>query len=341
MSYTEIASAKLVNTKPYTRLYRFISDYLLYTVYFLYAIIHSLMFSVFFFFQAEDGIRDLIVTGVQTCALPICGARARRPVPGRPPEPPRRIVRPRDRDVVRQAAVRPHGTAGGHAGVGRHRGAAATADVERALLPAARPGERLERGAERRLRSLAHGAARRGRVCAFRPGVRAPVVGVVHQHAHAGIREQRHLVPRPGRLLVDEREHLPPVDEADPLVPPAALHRRRPAAVQLRRRPDRPAGAAVRLHPAPQPFGHPRILDPPAQRARRPPEPPRPPAAPAPGRLLGHPSLPRFPPERRAERIRGAGLQPRRRLQPLGQRLRAAAAGLQRVALARAVRESR
>src|SRR2546430_4074152 len=27
---------------------------------------------VFFFFQAEDGIRDLTVTGVQTCALPIC-----------------------------------------------------------------------------------------------------------------------------------------------------------------------------------------------------------------------------------------------------------------------------
>src|SRR5690349_23323852 len=27
----------------------------------------------FFFFQAEDGIRDLYVTGVQTCALPILG----------------------------------------------------------------------------------------------------------------------------------------------------------------------------------------------------------------------------------------------------------------------------
>src|SRR2546430_10265620 len=27
--------------------------------------------AVFFFFQAEDGIRDLTVTGVQTCALPI------------------------------------------------------------------------------------------------------------------------------------------------------------------------------------------------------------------------------------------------------------------------------
>src|SRR5690348_18430326 len=27
---------------------------------------------MFFFFQAEDGIRDGRVTGVQTCALPIC-----------------------------------------------------------------------------------------------------------------------------------------------------------------------------------------------------------------------------------------------------------------------------
>src|SRR2546430_6728926 len=27
--------------------------------------------TMFFFFQAEDGIRDLTVTGVQTCALPI------------------------------------------------------------------------------------------------------------------------------------------------------------------------------------------------------------------------------------------------------------------------------
>src|SRR2546430_8754084 len=29
------------------------------------------MVLIFFFFQAEDGIRDLTVTGVQTCALPI------------------------------------------------------------------------------------------------------------------------------------------------------------------------------------------------------------------------------------------------------------------------------
>src|SRR2546427_8957969 len=33
--------------------------------------VHALAYSSFFFFQAEDGIRDLTVTGVQTCALPI------------------------------------------------------------------------------------------------------------------------------------------------------------------------------------------------------------------------------------------------------------------------------
>src|SRR2546426_6595247 len=38
---------------------------------------------VFFFFQAEDGIRDYKVTGVQTCALPIC-PRGRSSWPSRP-----------------------------------------------------------------------------------------------------------------------------------------------------------------------------------------------------------------------------------------------------------------
>src|SRR2546422_5787109 len=38
----------------------------------------------FFFFQAEDGIRDVAVTGVQTCALPIFD-----PVPPEGPERPR------------------------------------------------------------------------------------------------------------------------------------------------------------------------------------------------------------------------------------------------------------
>src|SRR6266498_5889856 len=34
------------------------------------------MIYFFFFFQAEDGIRDADVTGVQTCALPISEVRA-------------------------------------------------------------------------------------------------------------------------------------------------------------------------------------------------------------------------------------------------------------------------
>src|SRR3989475_6352129 len=46
----------------------------------LYCSLHILFF--FFFFQAEDGIRDLTVTGVQTCALPICRLSN---VPSEPP----------------------------------------------------------------------------------------------------------------------------------------------------------------------------------------------------------------------------------------------------------------
>src|SRR5205823_7603830 len=41
-----------------------------YSYHFLFLLILIFMF-FFFFFQAEDGIRDKLVTGVQTCALPI------------------------------------------------------------------------------------------------------------------------------------------------------------------------------------------------------------------------------------------------------------------------------
>src|SRR5258708_25577070 len=36
--------------------------------------VYQLESTIFFFFQAEDGIRDDLVTGVQTCALPISGS---------------------------------------------------------------------------------------------------------------------------------------------------------------------------------------------------------------------------------------------------------------------------
>src|SRR2546430_16250527 len=45
---------------------------------------------MFFFFQAEDGIRDLTVTGVQTCALPISAAGSAGDTPGTSNLPPSR-----------------------------------------------------------------------------------------------------------------------------------------------------------------------------------------------------------------------------------------------------------
>src|SRR5690606_39899195 len=53
---------------------------------------------LFFFFQAEDGIRDFHVTGVQTCALPISCGRSRprpachSPTPASSPAPTRRTA---------------------------------------------------------------------------------------------------------------------------------------------------------------------------------------------------------------------------------------------------------
>src|SRR5690606_39760551 len=41
-------------------------------------LIFGILCCVFFFFQAEDGIRDFHVTGVQTCALPIWQQHGKR-----------------------------------------------------------------------------------------------------------------------------------------------------------------------------------------------------------------------------------------------------------------------
>src|SRR3989440_1230949 len=53
---------------------RLVSMHLESCVFLCYFICHYVIIYFFFFFQAEDGIRDLIVTGVQTCALPIWAA---------------------------------------------------------------------------------------------------------------------------------------------------------------------------------------------------------------------------------------------------------------------------
>src|SRR5437763_3402910 len=62
------------------------------------------VFLLFFFFQAEDGIRDTSVTGVQTCALPISEEDVLELHHARVDEEQRRVVRRHER-------------AGGHDGV--------------------------------------------------------------------------------------------------------------------------------------------------------------------------------------------------------------------------------
>src|SRR3989475_12060583 len=78
-----------------------------------------ILFHFFFFFQAEDGIRDLTVTGVQTCALPISSLGRPRPggarLPSGIPRGPR--VAPPASDHLQSGAR--GGTAKGRLGSGR------------------------------------------------------------------------------------------------------------------------------------------------------------------------------------------------------------------------------
>src|SRR2546430_16041862 len=72
---------------------------------------------VFFFFQAEDGIRDLTVTGVQTCALPILVYNSAPSHRG--PEPERRHAAEPE---SRLDGARRHGGGAGEIGRGAGRG---------------------------------------------------------------------------------------------------------------------------------------------------------------------------------------------------------------------------
>src|SRR2546430_10355260 len=117
---------------------------------------------LFFFFQAEDGIRDLTVTGVQTCALPI--SPRRRAGGRRAARPDSRANDPAGGATRKDAAVggggvarlrepegdarRGEGCAGAHAG-GRGRGRARTRGAGR-HEDLARRSDRVGRGATRR-----------------------------------------------------------------------------------------------------------------------------------------------------------------------------------------------
>src|SRR5256885_16595900 len=115
--------------------------------------------AVLVFFQAEDGIRDYKVTGVQTCALPISlgerrGRDRRDPAPrdaqaahpGGPPE--RGPDRARDRDAGRGThAARRADAAAAHHRIDRPRGGATGA--RRAVPATAAPPRRRTAGGSR------------------------------------------------------------------------------------------------------------------------------------------------------------------------------------------------
>src|SRR2546426_6064260 len=129
---------------------------------------------LFFFFQAEDGIRDYKVTGVQTCALPIslrapaAGSRARAPrLQGR--EPPGAAAPGAGRLAPHlvvlaapDAGRLPRGRRGGGGGRGaRGRGGRRVGASARSPGPARAPRGRVPEGdAAARLRAVApaHGA---------------------------------------------------------------------------------------------------------------------------------------------------------------------------------------
>src|SRR5204863_3267747 len=94
--------------------------------------------------QAEAGIRDLYVSGVQTCALPICPSPRPAVLPGMPPEPAalrlwwhpwqdswsRRRTRAAGLLIVRRPGVAPAATATSAAGSRKIGRASCRASVE-------------------------------------------------------------------------------------------------------------------------------------------------------------------------------------------------------------------
>src|SRR3712207_6591437 len=162
-----------------------------------------------FFFQAEDGIRDIGVTGVQTCALPILRpARPRLLVPAddlhrrlpRPPDRPRRGLRPRA-----VGADLPHARRGGGQGeqqhlrpVGRH------LDGEGVAAPQDRRPAARRRGVGQHLQQVRpHVALRRLQAVRLRPRGRPPRAGRVPEGSVGPVSPDRLAVRKTYKLYVN------------------------------------------------------------------------------------------------------------------------------------------
>src|SRR5438552_2594331 len=191
----------------------------------MFVVIELLLF-YFFFFQAEDGIRDDLVTGVQTCALPIS---------------------PRRRGAACRAATRRRGV--------RHLLAPA-GQVSRA----ARLGTAVERGAQRYLpRPVSarqeHRARQRHRLARVAQQFLFALLS-----GGAGLRRLRQVLGLPqGRDVQQLRRPAPgavrPQRPRDPVRGPyagpgARVHLRRAAVPRAAARPDRGGGPLGRLRAA-------------------------------------------------------------------------------------------
>src|SRR2546426_5895178 len=107
---------------------------------------------IFFFFQAEDGIRDYKVTGVQTCALPISSVAGLDPLRGRrDPCPVARIRGLVPRPVLRGPEPAPRGPGARSPDAG---GTCAPARARLSRLPSpSEPRQRPRRGGDARPRA--------------------------------------------------------------------------------------------------------------------------------------------------------------------------------------------
>src|SRR5687768_6740880 len=221
-------------------------------------------FFYYFFFQAEDGIRDVAVTGVQTCALPIWRPSRHRP----------RRARHR---LHRRGRARDHGRAARRAA-----GAGQLLDVRRARPRSRRAGARVRdpagqahgRGPVRRVHRLQPGrAAARGgegprRHAPARRDVpghhrRPPRSHAAVDHSHGGeplSRRARHGAVGPRRARAGP-VHLLRLDRAAPHRPGEErdhgrlrrrpLHEARGGGRPRRRRLRRPPGHLGDCHPLP------------------------------------------------------------------------------------------
>src|SRR5256886_9822277 len=140
----------------------------------------------FFFFQAEDGIRDLTVTGVQTCALPISLGRRVAPRSARRAHRDAVVVRddlvsvrgdqlPAQGLVLRLPAREPAGALGRDHRVARD---GRTSGAPAGAPPGAFGGVARAARAARAAPARAPADRALGRGCDARPGARAPALSL-------------------------------------------------------------------------------------------------------------------------------------------------------------------